>query len=116
MQVYVQSLGNGIDAVHFPKLAKRVESDFSRHARQIKNVDVLIVADGDDKGCIMEAQVVNADPITVRSHAATFEQAIDKGADKIEQVLESRNHHLEPIQFPDRDEDLRNPVREIPLP
>ena len=98
---------------HFiSRLAQRVESDLSRLGRRIKKVDVLVIDVGEEhKGCVMEAQFSDSDPITVRAHAGTFERAVDKGAAKIERLIESRLNHLEIIDFPDRDEDLRNPLQ-----
>jgi hypothetical protein len=116
MNVYVQSWGNRAGADRVQALARRVERDFGRFGRRIADVDVLIIDEGEDKGCIMEAHLKNADPIAVRTHAGTLESAVDKGADRIEQVIESRIHHLETIDFPDREQDLLNPVRDVPMP
>src|SRR5690349_7660110 len=111
MNVYVQSWENTTNPDRFSELAKRVESDFARFGRRIVNVDVLVIDDGgDDKGCIIEARLADSDPIAVLSHGGTIERAIDRGADKIERVIESRISNLETIDFPEREQDLRNPI------
>jgi hypothetical protein len=94
------------------QITQRVESDLSRLGRRIKKVDVLVIDVGDEhKGCVMEAQFSDSDPITVRAHAGTFERAVDKGANKIERLIESRLNHREWIDFPNRDDDLRDPLQ-----
>lgn len=100
MTVYVQSWQDRADAQRARVLAKRVADDFHRLEKRITDVDVLIIDEGDAKECIMEAHLPNSEPIVVRSHGSTFERAVDKGADKIERVIESRIDDLEPINFP----------------
>jgi ribosome-associated translation inhibitor RaiA len=43
----------------------------------------------DDKRCLMEARLAGLQPITVKHHAGTIQEAIDGAADKLKKTVES---------------------------
>lgn len=99
MRINVMSFKGSTGEHLLRDLEKRVECDLSRFGGRISRVEVLLMDDEDlstDKSCIIEARLNDAAPIAVQAHASTFEHAIDKGAEKIEEVLHRRETEPKP--------------------
>jgi hypothetical protein len=76
-------------------IEQRVQTDLVRFGGRISQVEVLLMDDeerADDKSCIIEARMSGLAPIAVQAHAHSFEKAVDKGAEKIEEMITIRDH------------------------
>jgi ribosome-associated translation inhibitor RaiA len=79
------------------EIAGIVEGTLSRFDDRLTSVEVYISdensreKDGNnDKRCLIEARLAGLQPIAVRSHADSFEEAIADCAEKIERTLDKR--------------------------
>jgi hypothetical protein len=84
------------------EIAGIVEGTLGRFSEQLTSVEVFISDENsrekegdDDKGCLIEARLAGMQPIAVRTHAPTFEEAVSDCAEKIERTLDRRLGRLE---------------------
>ena len=72
-----------------------VEHAISRFSDRLSSVQVHLDDEnshkggGNDKRCMMEARVDNVAPISVTSHADTYQQAVKLASDKLKSTLTS---------------------------
>jgi ribosome-associated translation inhibitor RaiA len=72
-----------------------VENAVSRWTPRITRVEVHLSdinrhkGGDDDKRCLMEARLAGLQPIAVKHHAGTIQEAIDGAADKLKKAVES---------------------------
>ena len=100
MRINVMSFKGSAGEQFLREMEKRVECDLSSCGNRISRVEVLLMDDeerADDKSCIIEARLTDAAPIAVQAHASSFEHAIDKGAEKIEEVMHQRDVAPKPV-------------------
>ena len=98
MRINVQSCqGMSKGESFLQDIAAMVECDLSRFGGRITSVDVLLIEESDtapDKGCVIEAQFADHEPVAVRAHAGTLEHAVSAGTEKMRSVID---HTPEPI-------------------
>ena len=82
-----------------------VEATLGRFGDRITSVEVFISDENginkkgdDDKRCVIEARLAGLKPIAVRSHAATFDEAVSDCTEKLERLLDHRLDRLEDRQ------------------
>ncbi len=79
-----------------------ITDDLSSFAHDITRIEVHLSDENgskpgqDDKRCLLEARLVNRQPIAVSSQANTVEQSVNKSLDKLKTSIESllgRHNH-----------------------
>ena len=93
MRINVQSYNHKTRGERFlHEIEQTVQRNLSRFSGRITNVDVLLIddeehSDRNAKGCVIEAQLADHEPVAVRAQARSLERAVSVGAEKMEQVL-----------------------------
>jgi hypothetical protein len=104
MRINVQTYDHLSEGERFlQEVANLVGDNLSRFGGRITQVDVLLIEGTDDatqKGCVIEAQLTDHEPIAVRAHAGTLTGAVEAGAEKMEHVIEESLEEPEgPAEF-----------------
>ena len=97
MQIHINSDSNieGSDRLAH-QVAPVVRDALDRFSAQITRVEVHLSDENsdkkfgaEDKRCLLEARLIGLQPISVRHHAATLEQAVDGAVEKLKRSLDS---------------------------
>ena len=79
-----------------------VEGTLGRFSDRMTRVEVHLTDESsstkssdDDKRCVIEARLAGLQPIAVRHHGATLEQALEGAAEKMEKTLERKLGRLD---------------------
>lgn len=106
------------------EIESTVEAALDRFTDRLSGVEVFISDENgreksgsDDKCCVIEARIRGLEPVAVRTHAATFDAAVEECAEKMERTLEHRFGRLEDKagQTSQSGDELLGPIRG-PLP